>query len=83
MLVACRLAGLSALEAHYAGVRARTQCEARARTMRGPGESASDVVLRLASAALTHARALATPPKTHGRPAFAYHQRSMRYAPRA
>ena len=25
MLVACRLAGLSALGAHYAGVRARTQ----------------------------------------------------------
>ena len=25
MLVACRLAGLSALEGHYAGVRARTQ----------------------------------------------------------
>jgi hypothetical protein len=28
MLVACRLAGLSALEAYYAGVRARAQCEA-------------------------------------------------------
>ena len=26
MLVACRLAGLSALEAHYAGVNARAQC---------------------------------------------------------
>ena len=30
MLVACRLAGLSALEAHYAGVRARAQCGADA-----------------------------------------------------
>jgi hypothetical protein len=26
MLVACRLAGLSALEAHHAGVHAHTQC---------------------------------------------------------
>ena len=26
MLVACRLAGLSALEVYYAGVRARAQC---------------------------------------------------------
>ena len=26
MLVACRLAGLSALEGHYAGVRVRAQC---------------------------------------------------------
>ena len=30
MLVACRLAGLSALEAYYAGVRARAQCGADA-----------------------------------------------------
>ena len=28
MLVACRLAGLSALEAHYAGVKGLAQCEA-------------------------------------------------------
>ena len=28
MLVACRLAGLSTLGAHYAGVKARAQCEA-------------------------------------------------------
>jgi hypothetical protein len=28
MLVACRLAGLSALGAHYAGVNRRAQCEA-------------------------------------------------------
>ena len=28
MLVACRLAGLSALEAHYAGVKGRAQCGA-------------------------------------------------------
>jgi hypothetical protein len=32
MLVACRLAGLCALEAYYAGVRARAQCEADAGT---------------------------------------------------
>jgi hypothetical protein len=32
MLVACRLAGLSARETHYAGVRARAQCEADAGT---------------------------------------------------
>ena len=30
MLVACRLAGLSALEGHYAGVRVGAQCGARA-----------------------------------------------------
>ena len=30
MLVACRLAGLSALEAYYAGVRVGAQCEAGA-----------------------------------------------------
>ena len=30
MLVACRLAGLSTLEAYYAGVRARAQCGAEA-----------------------------------------------------
>jgi hypothetical protein len=29
MIVACRLAGLSALEAHYAGVDATTQPDAR------------------------------------------------------
>jgi hypothetical protein len=28
MLVACRLAGLSALEGHYAGVKGRAQCGA-------------------------------------------------------
>ena len=32
MLVACRLAGLSALEAHYAGVRVGAQCGADAGT---------------------------------------------------
>jgi hypothetical protein len=31
MLVACRLAGLSALEGHYAGVRARAQFRGGAR----------------------------------------------------
>jgi hypothetical protein len=31
MLVACRLAGLSALDAHYAGVKWRTQCGATQR----------------------------------------------------
>ena len=35
MLVACRLAGLSALGAHYAGVKWRAQCEATPPT--GPG----------------------------------------------
>ena len=30
MLVACRLAGLSALEGHYAGVKGRAQCGADA-----------------------------------------------------
>jgi hypothetical protein len=30
MLVACRLAGLSALEAYYAAVRGRAQCGAKA-----------------------------------------------------
>jgi hypothetical protein len=39
MLVAYRLAGLSALEAHYAGVSALTQS----------GESFSDAILRLAA----------------------------------
>ena len=39
MLVACRLAGLSALEAHYAGVNRRAQCEAAwpARSPRSDG----------------------------------------------
>ena len=32
MLVACRLAGLSALGAHYAGVKWRAQCDATAET---------------------------------------------------
>ncbi len=51
MLVACRLAGLSALEAYYAGVRAGAQCEADpSKTMRRPGESYSVVILRLVSA---------------------------------
>jgi hypothetical protein len=39
MLVACRLAGLSALEAHYAGIIA----------LRQSGESYSDVIIRLAA----------------------------------
>jgi len=39
MLLACRLAGLSALEAHYAGVIAPAQS----------GASYSDVILRLAA----------------------------------
>jgi hypothetical protein len=37
MLVACRLAGLSALKAYYAGVTARAQCRAD-RWGRGPVE---------------------------------------------
>ena len=36
MLVACRLAGLSALEGHYAGVRARGQCGLRQRSRDKP-----------------------------------------------
>ena len=58
MLVACRLAGLSALEAHYAddqrssAIRRRRGTGAtpvldRLRAMRRPGESYSDVSLRL------------------------------------
>jgi hypothetical protein len=40
MLVACRLAGLSALEAHYAGVNRRAQCGAHAmQALRGAGTS--------------------------------------------
>jgi hypothetical protein len=39
MLVACRLAGLSALEAHYEGVDAHTQSR----------KSYSDLILRLAA----------------------------------
>jgi hypothetical protein len=35
MLAACRLAGLSALEGHYAGVRGRAQCGADALSHRG------------------------------------------------
>jgi hypothetical protein len=55
MLVACRLAGLSALEGHYADINARTQCgveeqQGRRRPrlseeMRRPVESCSDVIL--------------------------------------
>jgi hypothetical protein len=47
MVVAYRLAGLSALEAHYAGVDAHAQILDRPMAMRGPGESLSDVILRL------------------------------------
>ena len=47
MLVACRLAGLSALEGHYADVDAHAQMLDRLMAMRGPGESYSDVILRL------------------------------------
>jgi hypothetical protein len=52
MLVACRLAGLCALEGHYADDNAQAQSGveavlARLRAMRGPGESYSDVILRL------------------------------------
>ena len=42
MLVACRLAGLSALEAHYAGVRARTQFGATQRSRRPSSLSATE-----------------------------------------
>jgi hypothetical protein len=35
MLAACRLAGLSALEAHYAGTEGRAQCRAAAIRPRG------------------------------------------------
>ena len=61
MLVACRLAGLSALGAHYADINARTQSgvdelQERRRPrpsegMRSPGESYCDVILRLAGRA--------------------------------
>jgi hypothetical protein len=44
---ACRLAGLSALEAHYAGVDAHAQMLGRLTAMRGPGATYSDVILRL------------------------------------
>jgi len=37
MLVACRLAGLSALETYYAGVRERAQCGRRRVTVDLPG----------------------------------------------
>jgi hypothetical protein len=57
MLVACRLAGLSALETHYADDSAQAQSgieeqqERRysrpSEAMRSPGESYSDVILRL------------------------------------
>ena len=43
MLVACRLAGLSALEAYYAGVRARVQCR---RTVGGRGAVEAEFPLR-------------------------------------
>jgi hypothetical protein len=61
MLVAYRLAGLFALGAHYAGINELAQSGVdehrsdavldRLRAMRGPGESYSDVILRLAEAA--------------------------------
>ena len=57
MLVACRLAGLSALEAHYADVNAQAQSGVEGQQdrrrprlseeMRRPVESCSDVILRL------------------------------------
>jgi hypothetical protein len=47
MFVACRLAGLSALEAYYAGMDAHAQMLDR---LARPGESYSDVILRIASA---------------------------------
>jgi hypothetical protein len=57
MLDACRLAGLSALETHYADVNAPTQCGCerwrcvdKLARMRGPGESFSHVIMRLAAA---------------------------------
>ena len=44
MLVACRLAGLSALEPYYAGIRARAQCGADAgRPCAGPGRALARV----------------------------------------
>jgi hypothetical protein len=61
MLVACRLAGLSALEAHYADGNARAQSgvdeqqERRhsrpSEAMRSPGESYSDVIMRIVAEA--------------------------------
>jgi hypothetical protein len=51
MLVACRLAGLSALETYYAGVRARAQCGADpSKGHARSGESYSDVILRVTKA---------------------------------
>ena len=47
MLVAYRLIGLSALEAYYVGVDAHVQMLDR---LARPGESYSDVILRIASA---------------------------------
>jgi hypothetical protein len=59
VLVACLLAGLSALETYRAGVRVGAQfgapcgCAAwltdRLTALRGPGEGYSDVILRLAT----------------------------------
>jgi hypothetical protein len=46
MLVACRLAGLSALGGHYAGLNTLRQW----RALRGRGEDYSQVILRLAAA---------------------------------
>jgi hypothetical protein len=56
MLAACRLAGLSALDVQYAGVGAHAQMLDRLAAMRGPGESYSDLILRLVGWAATGAR---------------------------
>jgi hypothetical protein len=48
MLVACRLASLSALETYYAGVRARPQFGADVRGIVGDGGNTSACIGRLA-----------------------------------
>ena len=69
MLVACRLAGLSALEAYYAGVRAGAQMRGgRGQGRARPGESYSEVILRLAGSG--EPRAIKTQPRAKNRPRF-------------
>ena len=55
MLVACRLVGLSALGAHYAGIGVGAQLDLRkpAARLAGPGEDYSAVILRTGGALRT------------------------------
>jgi hypothetical protein len=76
MLVACRLAGLSALGAHYAGVNRRAQCGADAAPSWHSGQvlglnsgarwarnTANMVMVRII---VTHRALLRAPPRPHG-----------------